>query len=386
MNLKYLLSKVIGFIALSLFGLGLSAQVMTSATQTNGSSSSNLVTAVPFLLITPDARVGAMGDAGVAILPDVNSGSNNPSKLAFLNQTYGFSISYSPWLKNLASDINLGYLSGYYKLNDRNTIGGSLRYFSLGKIQLTDANQQDLGSYSPNEFALDGSFARRFGDSFSLATTLRYVRSNLASGQFNAGQEIKAANALAVDVSAYYKQGTQLLGTDAQLAAGINISNVGGKMTYTTGGNRYFLPANLKLGAASTFLFNDLSEFTLGLDFNKLLVPTQADPGNGRVDTSVPAGIFGSFTDAPGGLKEELKEVSVSTGVEYTYKHQFALRGGYSYENPQKGNRSYFTLGAGFKYDVMGIDFSYLIASQEKSPLANTLRFSLLFNFGESNR
>lgn len=366
------------------------AQTVQPGVQTNGSNSNNIITAVPFLRITPDARAGGMGEAGVAIQPDGNAMSINPSKLAFLDRSYGFTVSYSPWLKSLIPDVSLTYLSGYYKLDDRNTIGTSLRYFSLGEIQLTDISQQDLGIYNPNELAFDFSFARKFGESFSLGTAVRYIYSNLFSGQFSAGQQTQAGTALGIDVSAYFKKPTIFLGKDAILAGGINISNIGTKMNYVAGDPGYFLPTNLKIGAASTFILDDFNQFTVALDFNKLLVPTQpVYDTNGKIisgkdpDRSVPAGIFGSFSDAPGGFKEELQEVSIAAGMEYWYDQQFALRGGYFYENPRKGNQRYFTLGAGLKYNVFNIDFAYLLADVKKSALANTLRFSLLFNFGD---
>ncbi|MCX2575899.1 type IX secretion system outer membrane channel protein PorV [Pedobacter sandarakinus] len=360
-------------------------------TTTNGSQTNNIITAVPFMLITPDARAGSMGNAGVAVEGDANSSSINVSKLAYLPDDYGFGVSYSPWLKNLVPDINLAYLSGYYKLDDRNTIAASMRYFSLGSINLIDENQQDLGSFSPSELALDASFVRSFGDGFALGTTLRYIRSNLSSGLFGSTQLSSAGQAVAVDISGIVKTNTQLLGSDAILSLGANIANIGTKMSYSAEGDSYFLPTNLKIGGASTFLVDSYSELTFALDFNKLLVPTQPiydiqgniisgkDPNR-----SVPAGIFGSFSDAPGGFSEELREVSISTGIEYRYNKQFALRAGYHYESPQKGDTQYFTVGAGLKYNVVNIDLSYLAATTQQSPLANTLRFSLLFNFGNT--
>lgn len=372
-----------------LFGIA-KAQVNIGNTQTNGSESNNIITAVPFLLITPDARSGAMGDAGVAVPGDANSSSINPAKLAFINKPYGFSVSYSPWLKNLVPDINLAYLSGFYKLDDRNTIGASLRYFSLGSIQLTDINQQDLGIANPNEWAFDVTFARSFGEEFSLGSSLRYIYSNLASGQIGASGPVKAGKAVAVDVSGLYKTNTTLFGKEAVLSAGMNISNIGTKMSYSEGGQSFFLPTNLRLGGASTINIDDINSFTFALDLNKLLVPTQPIyNADGQIvkgrdpNRSVPSGIFGSFSDAPGGFSEELREIGLSTGLEYWYNQQFALRFGYNYQNPRKGDSRYFTLGLGVKYSVFNIDFSYLAATSQSSPLANTLRFGLLFNFGE---
>jgi hypothetical protein len=369
----------------------LSAQVVDPGTLTNGSESNNIITGVPFLLITPDARAGGMGNAGVAIHPDANAMSINPAKLAFLEKPYGFSASYSPWLKSIVPDINLGYLSGYYTIDGTNTIGASLRYFSLGEIQFVDVNQQDLGISNPNEFAFDVTYAKRFGDSFSLGTSLRYIYSNLSSGQTVGGQQTHPGTAMAVDISAYYKTNSVLFGTDAIVFAGANISNIGTKLGYSDAVEKLFLPTNLKLGGATTFLIDDYSTFTFALDLNKLLVPTQPfyDASGNIVsgkdpNRSVPSGIFGSFSDAPGGFAEELKEVSIAAGLEYWYNQQFAFRAGYFYENPMKGNQRYFTLGAGLKYNVFNIDFSYLLANPQKSPLANTLRFGLLFNFGDT--
>ncbi|MBC7567377.1 MAG: type IX secretion system outer membrane channel protein PorV [Pedobacter sp.] len=369
----------------------LTAQVVGKATLTNGSESNTIISAVPFLLITPDARAGGMGNAGVAIHPDANAMSINPAKLAFLEKPHGFSASYSPWLKSIVTDINLGYLSGYYMIDATNTIGASLRYFSLGEIQFVDINQQDLGIFNPNELAFDVTYAKRFGDSFSLGTSLRYIYSNLSSGQSVGGQQTTAGKALAVDISAYYKTNSVLFGTDAIVSAGANISNIGTKIGYSAVGDKAFLPTNLKIGGATTFLIDDYSMFSFALDLNKLLVPTQPIyDANGNIisgkdpNRSVAAGIFGSFSDAPGGFSEELKEVSIAAGLEYWYNQQFSFRAGYFYENPMKGNQRYFTLGAGLKYNVFSIDFSYLLANPQKSPLANTLRFGLLFNFGET--
>jgi hypothetical protein len=361
-----------------------------SGTQTNGSQANNIVTAVPFLLITPDARSGGMGEAGVAVIPDVNTTSINPSKLPFLDKPYGFSVSYSPWLKSLVPDINLAFLSGYYKLDERSTLGSSMRFFSLGEIQYIDNNQQDMGVYNPYELAFDVTYARKFGESFSLGTSLRYIYSNLSSGQISGGDQTRPGSAVAVDVSAYYKQPTFLLGSDAIISGGIHISNIGTKMSYSDRAVKMFLPANLKVGAASTFLIDDYNQFTFAMDLNKLLVPTQPLYENGKIlagkdpDRSVPAGIFGSFNDAPGGFREELKEINIAAGIEYWYNQQFAVRTGYFFEDPQKGGRRYLTLGAGLKYNVFHMDFAYIIANVQKSPLANTLRFSLLFNFGDA--
>lgn len=343
---------------------------------TNGSGYTRIRTAVPFLNITPDARTSGMGEAGAALAPDVNSLSMNPSKIAFLEQQSGFSLSYSPWLRSIASGINLAYLSGFYQINDRSTLGASIRYFSLGEIELTDGNQQDLGTYNPSEFAADVTYARKFGSSFSMATSIRYIYSGLSTNQLGTGQQGMAGKSIAADVSAYFRKPTYLFGHDAIVAAGVNISNIGTKMYYADGGENYFLPANLKIGGASTFILDDFNELTIAVDFNKLMVPEDSD-------RTVPAGIFGSFSDSSGGFRGELKEVNIGSGLEYWYNKRFALRTGYFYENKQMGNRRYFTLGTGIKYEAFNLDFSYLLANVKNSPLANTLRFTLLFNFGE---
>ncbi|SOD20152.1 hypothetical protein SAMN06297358_3864 [Pedobacter xixiisoli] len=373
------------FLLLFLF-LGKNALAQTtsgsSTTQTNG-----VYPDVPFLLITPDARAGAMGEAGVAVMPDGNAMSINPAKLAFLEKPYGVSLSYSPWLKNLVPDINLAYLSGFYQLDDRTVLGASLRYFSLGDISLTDEAGGALGTFNPNELAFDATYSRKFGENFSLGTTARFIRSNLTSAQIGGSQQ-KAGMAVAVDVSAFFKKPTVLFGKDAILSAGLNLSNIGTKMSYAETQNKRFLPANMKLGGASTFIIDDYNQFTFALDFNKLMVPTDPirDLNTGEIISgkdpyrSVPSGIIGSFADAPGGFKEELKEIGISTGMEYTYNQQFAVRAGYFYENPQKGDRRYFTLGGGLKYNVFNLDFSYLIANAQNSPLANTLRFTLAWS------
>lgn len=362
-------------------------------TNTNGTNSTQIPTAVPFLLITPDSRSGAIGEAGVALSPDANANFWNPSKLAFIEGDDELAASYSPWLRNLVPDVSLSYVSFAHKLDDRNTFGASLRYFNLGSIELTDATQQSLGTYTPNEFSIDGSFARKFGNDFSLGLSLRYIHSSLANGSFLSGQQIKAGNAVAADISLFYKKSIQEFGNDATFAFGTDISNIGSKISYTDNGTKYFLPTNLKLGIANTINVDQYNQFTFALDFNKLLVPTPPIlDSNGNIvkgksdDVSVPAGIFGSFTDAPNGFSQEIQQITISPGIEYWYNKQFALRAGYFYENPNNGGLHYFTIGTGFRYDVYAFDFSYIAASQQSSPLANTLRFTLMVNFGAGKK
>ncbi|MEO8887180.1 MAG: type IX secretion system outer membrane channel protein PorV [Mucilaginibacter sp.] len=367
--------------------------LVVAQTNANGSTINAIPTAVPFLNISPDSRSGAMGDAGVAISPDANANFWNPAKLTFNENNDEFYVSYSPWMRNFVSDMNLSYLSFAHRLDSRNSIGASLRYFNLGSIQLIDANQVDQGTYKPSEVAFDVSFSRKFGDNFSLGLTGRYIHSDLSSQSFSTGstQTTKAGNAFAADISLYYKKEVQQFGVPAVFAFGTHISNLGSKISYTDNGPQYFLPANLKIGAANTWTLDNLNQITFTFDINKLLVPTPPiRDSNGNIiqgkddNVSVPAGIFGSFTDAPGGFKEELQEITYSPGVEYSYAKQLFLRAGYFGESANKGNRQYVTMGVGFKYLYYGFDFSYLAAAQKNSPLANTLRFSLSINFGST--
>ena len=362
---------------------------LTGIAQTSTDGSNNAVPVqVPFLNISPDSRSGAMGDAGVALSPDVNANFCNPSKVAFLESNDALSLSYSPWLRHLVPDISLSYLSYAHKIDERNTFGASLRYFNDGSVQLTDNHSNDQGTYTPNEFSLDASFARKFGENLSLGLTMRYIRSSISSISFaeGSGQVDKPGNAVAADVSLYYKKP---YGNDNLFAFGAHISNIGSKISYSDAGPKYFLPANLKIGFANTINLDDYNQITLAVDFNKLLVPTppiRDTDGNiiaGKDDNiSVPAGIFGSFADAPGGFKGEMQEISISPGLEYWYNQLFAIRAGYYYQNANKGGAHYLTAGVGFKYESFTFDFSYLAASQQNSPLANTLRFTLSASFG----
>ncbi|MDP9048787.1 MAG: type IX secretion system outer membrane channel protein PorV [Bacteroidota bacterium] len=387
--MKFCSKKTIVFFSILLLPFFSLAQ--TTGTNTNGTNLSAIPTAVPFLNITPDSRSGGLGDAGVAISPDANANYWNPSKLVFLENNNDVSISYSPWLRQLVPDISLSYLSYAHKISERYAIGLSLRYFNYGTIQLTDVSQNSQGTYSPYEFSLNGSFARKFGDNLSLGLTMGFVHSNLSNAFFatGSGQQAKAGNSLAAGVSLFYTKPTQQFGKDAIFSFGVNLSNIGSKVSYSDNGPQYFLPANLKIGAANTWNLDDFNQLTVTLDLNKLLVPTPPirDENNNIIkgkddNVSVPAGIFGSFTDAPGGFSEEIQEITFSPGIEYWYSHMFALRTGYFYQNANKGGAHYLTFGVGYKYNDLTFDFSYLAASQQNSPLANTLRFTLSANFG----
>lgn len=351
-------------------------------------------TAVPFLTITPDSRSGAMGDVGAATAVDANAQHSNPSKYAFASDKWGIGVSYAPWLRQLVSDVNLAYLSGFYKLDSVQSIGGSLRYFNMGKIGMTDQSGLPAGIASPNEFALDFSYSRKLSDNFSGGVALRYIRSDL-SGRFGGsliGQENRSAgNAVATDVSFYYHNRLGAEGSPNTIAAGINLSNIGSKISYNQGSTKEFLPANMRLGTTFTSQLDETNSLALSVDLNKLLVPTPAlatlDANgslivlpNNNSNKSVISSVFSSFTDAPGGLNEELKEYTLSFGAEYWYRKQFALRTGYFNEAQNKGNRKYFTAGVGLKLSVASVDVSYVVPIDHNNPLANTVRFSLLFN------
>lgn len=367
-----------------------------------------ITTAVPFLMITPDSRAGGMGDVGVATSTDVNSIHWNPSKLGFAEKKMAIGISYTPWLRALVQDINMAYLSGYYKTKKSGTIAASLRYFSLGNITFTDNNAQKILDAHPNEYAIDVAYGTKLSDDFSVGVAVRYIRSDLTNGAIVQGVNTHAGNAIAADISAIYrKKDIKLSDKKAIGAIGLNISNIGQKMAYSDAGkNSDFIPINLRLGGSLDIQLDEYNSLAIAADVNKLLVPTPPvyqmeldtngrptnkiayDSNNNPIiaagkdpNRGVPSGMLGSFNDAPGGGKEELKEINYSLGMEYWYNKLFALRFGYFYENPTKGNRQFFTLGAGVKYNVFGLDFAFLIPTKQRNnPLANTLRFSLTFD------
>lgn len=347
-----------------------------------------VTTAVPFLRIAPDARSGGMADVGISISPDANSIFWNASKLAFVEQNSGLSMTYTPWLRNLVNDIYLAYLNGFWKVDDLQTLGASLRFFSLGSITFTDASGNILQDFRPNEFAFDIAYARKLSDNLSAGLDLKYLYSNLATGQFVNGIPIEPAKGVAADISLFYTKEFEQGDQDAYLNAGMNISNIGNKITYTNSIEKDFIPTNLGVGVTYGVFFDDYNELAISLDFNKLLVPTpdSTDANNDGVfdykEQSVVSGILSSFSDAPRGFSEEMKEVILSAGLEYWYNNQFAVRAGYFNEAPEKGNRQFFTVGLGLKYNVFGLDFSYLIpSSNSQNPLDNTLRFTLAFDF-----
>lgn len=359
--------------------------------QSTISGANTITTAVPFLTITPDSRAGGMGDAGVGLTPDVSSQHWNPAKYVFLESDMGVGLSYSPWLRNLVDDINLAYLSGYKKLDDVSAFAASLRYFALGDIIFTNEFGTEEGQQSPNEFAIDLGYSRKLSEIFSGAVTLRYIRSDLTGGQLVEGVATHAGNAFAADVAFYYYNELRVNRKDNIFSAGINIQNIGSKISYTEGKIKDFIPTNLMLGTSYTTNLDDYNSFTFSFEANKLLVPTppaydDTTGGNylpiGGISSNIGSieGILVSFSDAPGGFKEELQEITLALGVEYWYNKQFAIRGGYFYEHENKGNRKYFTAGAGLKMNVFSLDFSYLLPTQRNHPLENTLRFTLSFD------
>jgi hypothetical protein len=363
-----------------------------------------ITTAVPFLMISPDSRSGAIGDAGVALSPDANLTHWNPAKLGFVQKDIEVSVSYAPWLRALVNDMSLSYLSGYKKLNDRQAIGGSLRYFTLGNITFTDDFGQKIRDFKPAEFALDMSFGQKLSKNFSAGIAGRFVNSNLTGGTNVQGAQSRPGRTAAVDVSFFYSNDQlRVAGKKARLNFGLNVSNIGAKMRYTNSARRDFIPTNLRLGSAFTLNLDEYNQITATLDANKLLVPTPPIYANGtdeilsgmNPNVGVAQGIIQSFHDAPGQLepgtnkvvagsklREELHEINLCGGFEYWYAQQFAVRTGYFHENLTKGNRQYITVGAGVRYQVITIDMSYLVSTTQQNPLANTLRFTIRFAVG----
>lgn len=382
------MKKVI--LKLTAFTMLVGATISVNAQSTNPINV--VTTAVPFLRISPDARSGGMGDVGIATIPDANSIFWNLAKVPFAKSNGAIALTYTPWLTGLGlNDVYLISAAGYHKIDENQAISGSVRYFSLGNIQFTDNSGNDLQTYRPREFSIDGGYSRKLSEKLGLGIALRYINSNLASGQSSSGSTYKTGTSFAGDIS-LFNDGSQG-GTVSGLNWGVAITNLGAKISYTNDASeKDFIPANLGLGAAYVSVLDETSKVTFGLDINKLLVPTPPALGDsaGLVayhNKGVVGSWFSSFTDAPGGFSEELKEFQISVGAEYTYNDQFSFRAGYFYENPTKGDRQYFTVGAGLNYNLFGLNFSYLIPSGNgvnRNPLSNTLRFSILFNLDKS--
>ncbi|MFD2889111.1 type IX secretion system outer membrane channel protein PorV [Chitinophaga cymbidii] len=357
-----------------------------SSDQTDGKVNA-INTAVPFLRISPDARSGAMGDVGLALSPDANSVYWNLSKLPFAEKKAAIAVTYTPWLKELVNDVFLAQVAGYTQIDEDQSIGASMRYFSLGDIQFTDMNQADNGTFRPREFAIDAGYARRLSQNWSIGLALRYIHSSLASGLTVDQQTIRPGRAMAADLTSFYTKDFETDNGVNTLSVGFAVTNIGTKISYTQSAQKDFLPTNLGLGTAYTIGIDDYNKVTFALDINKLLVPTPQSDST-YPDKSVLEGIFSSFGDAPGGFKEELHELMYSLGAEYWYNNQFAVRAGYYNEHATKGNRKFFTAGVGIKYDIFGLNFSYLVPSGagiQRNPLSNTLRFTLSFDLSRGD-
>ncbi len=360
-----------------------------------------ITTAVPFLNFAPDSRHSAMGDVGVATSPDANSAHWNAAKLAFAPDQSGFSLSYSPWLGKLVNDMSLSYLTGYFRIDEVSAFGFDLRYFNMGDIQLTDGMGNELGEFNPRDIAIGGTYSRKLSANLALGISARFIHSNL-SGNISSvgGTEGRPGVSVGTDVGLYYTKPVLAGEKEGTFSWGMNVSNIGPKITYNSADDLDYIPTNFRIGTAYSIELDPVNSITFALDFNKLMVPTppiyatnedgtlETDANgnliiaeNGGKDPNRPliSGMFGSFADAPNGFSEEIQEVMISFGVEYSYDDKLALRTGYFYENPNKGGRRYFTMGVGFEIKKLGFDFSYLVPQTQNHPLAETLRFSLLY-------
>ena len=372
------------------------ALLLTRAFGQDSEQPNVITTAVPFLTIAPDARGGGLGDMGVATTPDAYSIFWNPAKYAFADKAFGFGVGYVPWLRGLVNDIGLASVVGYGKLGDKQAIAASLRFFSMGEVNYTGEQGQDLGSYKPNEFVIDATYARKFSPSFAGAVVGKFIYSNLTPG-YNGTIETRPGMSVAADIAIYYHKELEIKGlTGAWLDLGLNISNIGSKISYSSSTVfPDFIPTTLRLGPSFTMDLDEYNRLSFGVEFSKLLVPTppiywldSVGPDNEKVikkgmnpNVSPVLGMIQSFYDAPYGFKEELQEINVMASAEYWYNKLFSIRAGYFYESKYKGDRQFFTLGAGLRYNVFGLDFSYLIPVKNNNPLQNTLQFTLLFNF-----
>ncbi|MDY5969652.1 MAG: type IX secretion system outer membrane channel protein PorV [Bacteroidales bacterium] len=379
---------------------GACATVKAQDNNTNlaGQTGANYIyTGIPILLVAPDAVSSAMGDVGAASTPDANSAHWNNAKFAFVKDKMSLTTTYTPWLRNLSvSDMNFLYLAGYYKINQRSAAAASLTYFSLGKIQHTGDAGEDYGDFRPNELAFDVTYAMKLSDNLSLGATGRYLRSDLTNGLDIGTATTKAAGALSADVGLYYEGHVD---AKQNFAVGAFVSNLGNKLRYSDDDMQSeFLPANLRIGGRYSFEYNEYNKINVMLDVNKLLVPTPPTSDSTvnqyynswsdyRTTGSI-AGVFHSFHDAPGGIAEELKEISLALGTEYWYANTFALRAGYFFEHADKGGRQYFTVGAGIRYKTFNLDLSYLVPTNKFSnnPLTNTLRIQLTWNLAENKK
>jgi hypothetical protein len=365
---------LLSFLTLSILGLGYNAYSQTPPVTNPGTligSQRAITTAVPFLMITPDARAAGMGDGGVATTPDANSAYWNAGKLVFIDKKYGGSLSYTPWLGKIVNDMWISSISGFYKLRQEEAVAVSFKYFDLGEINFRSIDNKDEGTFNPKEAAFDATYSRMLSQNLSVGITGRYIYSNL-TGAFT-GSDAKAGNTAAMDIGVFYTKPIQRSARNSTLSFGGQISNIGAKLSYTDNANKDFLPIDLRVGSSFTTQLDAYNTITFLLDFNKLMVPT-LDKGQ-----TVLSGMFGSFTDAPGGASEEIREIMTSLGAEYWYNETFAARLGYFLEAKDKGNRKYMTAGLGFRRNNFGIDVAYIVpTNQREHPLAETLRFTIL--------
>ncbi len=360
--------------------------VGSSGTSLIGQDSTNKVitTAVPFLMITPDSRAAGMGDAGVATSPDGNSAHWNAAKLAYIDKGYGVSASYTPWLGKIINDMSIFYLSGFYRLNNKQVIAASMKYFNLGEVQFNQGPDPAdlLGRYNPREFAFDLTYSTKLTEQMSIGGSLRYIHSNLTGYLSTNSFDARPGNSVAVDFGMYYNK--PIIWKNSNLAFGATITNLGGKISYSDANNKDFLPTNFRIGSAYRMELNQMSTLAFALDFNKLMVPS---PGPGSKTKPMLSGVLGSFTDAKGGLSEELAEITTSLGMEYWYNNTVAARLGYFYEAKDKGNRKYLTAGLGVRYEKFGLDVAYLVPTNKReNALAETLRFTLMMTFKQKEK
>ena len=359
--------------------------VLTMSAQDKKDMFNPIYTSVTSQMIAPDARAAGMGDVGAATDPDVNSQYWNPAKYPFTISRAGVSLNYTPWLRQIVNDIDLAYLAGYYRIGDYSAVSGSLRYFSLGEV-LTDYSA-DAMTINPYEMSLDVAYSLMLSEKFSIGAALRWIYSDLT---YDYTDDTSPGSAFAADLSCYYNNYIMLGSRECQLGLGMNISNIGSKINFGGDDHSEFIPTNLRVGASLMVPIDEYNRFSISADANKLLVPTYPMDENGEYseayaedhyyNISSIAGIFKSFSDAPGGAKEELQEINYSVGAEYVYHDQFSLRAGYHHESENKGNLKYFTLGAGFRMNVFSLDVGYVIATAKSNPLDQTLRFTLAFD------
>tara|TARA_B100001778_G_scaffold78418_1_gene63300 strand:+ start:23525 stop:24754 length:1230 start_codon:yes stop_codon:yes gene_type:complete len=396
----FIINLLFIFTFFSIESISIFSQGSSSILSGQDTSRRPIITAVPFLLISPDSRSAAMGETGVATSPDINSVHWNNAKLSFLEKDYGFSVSYVPWLGNIVDDMSISYLSGYYKLDNIQSFGLNLKYFDLGEIQLTDNQGLSLGIENPKELSSSITYSRRLTENLGIGSTFRYIWSNL-SGSISGYSDAKSGSSFSVDIGFYYKNDITINGKESIISFGSHISNIGGKITYGSVSNLDFIPVNFRVGSSLKTYFDQYNSLTFALDFNKLLVPSPPiyetdDQGDYIIDPitnkpkilkgkdpnrSVLSGIFSSFSDAPNGFREELNEITISSGLEYLYKDLLALRAGYFHENNDKGARKFITMGAGIIYNNFSVDFSYISTVEQNHPLAETMRFSVAFLF-----